>query len=246
LYGDVEVVHGIDIAVNAGEVVVLLGSNGAGKTTTLLSLVGAVKRTGTVEILGDTRRQRLDSLAKRGVAFLPEERGVIRSLTVAENLRLADVIEQDAYGVSPELEALRNRRAGLLSGGEQQILALTRAVAKRPRVLLADELSFGLAPLVVSRMLALSRAAADAGAAVLLVEQYAHRAMAHSERAYVLSRGRVVLEGPCESLRRDLGAIERAYLGGGPGSEPGPAAKPGSVPGPPGKESGVPAGHDSA
>lgn len=214
-YGEVEVLHGIDLHVDAGEVVVLLGSNGAGKSTTLLALAGAVKRKGTIEILGTTRQSRLCRLARRGVAFLPEERGVIRTLSVAENLRLAGVREQSAYEISPELEAIRDRQAGLLSGGEQQILALTRTVAMRPKVLMADELSLGLAPLIVRRMLDLARKAADDGAAVILVEQYAHQALANSERAYILARGKVALEGPSDELQRDITAIEQAYLGGG-------------------------------
>jgi ABC-type branched-subunit amino acid transport system ATPase component len=219
-YGEMEVVHGIDLRVDAGEVVVILGANGAGKTSTLLALAGAINSTGNVELLGSPARGAVHQRARGGVAFLPEDRGVVRALTVEDNLRLARVPPAVAFHISPELEPLRDRAAGQLSGGEQQILALTRAIATKPKLLLADELSFGLAPIVVSRMLALVRSAAENGAAVLVVDQYARRALEIADRAYVLQRGEVAVAGDPDLLSVDIEAIERSYLGDRPASLP--------------------------
>jgi branched-chain amino acid transport system ATP-binding protein len=144
----------------------------------------------------------------------------VRALTVEDNLRLARVPPAVAFDISPELEPLRDRAAGQLSGGEQQILALTRAIATKPKLLLADELSFGLAPIVVSRMLALVRSAAENGAAVLVVDQYARRALEIADRAYVLQRGEVAVAGDPDLLSVDIEAIERSYLGDRPASLP--------------------------
>jgi len=212
-YGPIDVVRGIDLQVDGGEVVVILGANGAGKTTTLAALAGVIPAEGDIEILGRRDKASLDVLTRRGLRYLPDERGIVRGLTVADNLRLARVDPAVAYRISPALEGLAGRRAGDLSGGEQQILALTRAIASRPKLLIADELSFGLAPIVVTRMLALARAAAETGVGVLLVEQYASRALAVADRAYVLQRGRVVIEGDAAELRRDIAALEESYLG---------------------------------
>nr|WP_237556162.1 ATP-binding cassette domain-containing protein [Streptomyces sp. SID5914] len=212
-YGKIDVLHGIDLHVDAGEVVALLGANGAGKTTTLRAFAGLLPSRGRLEVLGHDDRAPLHVQTRRGMRYLPDDRGIVRALSVADNLRLAGVDRDDAYELGPELEALAGRRAGHLSGGEQQILALTRAIASAPALLMADELSFGLAPVVVSRMLRLARLAAERGAAVLLVEQYASQALAVADRAYVLQRGRVALQGPAADLAGDLDAIERSYLG---------------------------------
>jgi branched-chain amino acid transport system ATP-binding protein len=213
-YGGVEVLRGVDLSVDAGEVVVLLGANGAGKTTTLLALAGAIKSAGDVEMFSHEASGPLHQRARDGLAFLPEERGIVRALTVAQNLSLAGVDVRRCYDLSPELEPLADRPAGQLSGGEQQILALTRAVASDPKLLLADELSLGLAPLVVSRMLGLARFVADQGAAVLLVEQFARQALKAADRGYVMRRGEIVLSGTASELLADIDTVERLYLGG--------------------------------
>ena len=213
-YGQLDVVKGIDLELRAGEVVALLGANGAGKTTTLLALSGALASTGQLTVMGSNETESLHRRVRRGMQFLPEERGVIRTLSVRDNLRLGGASIDRALELSPTLERLLDRVAGSLSGGEQQILALTRALALKPKLLLADELSFGLAPIVVSRMLQLARTAADAGAAVLIVEQYAVQALACADRAVVMRQGEVVLEGPADELAADLDAIEESYVRG--------------------------------
>lgn len=212
-YGGQQVVHGVDFHVEPGELVAVLGPNGAGKTTTLLALAGAIKSSGQIEMFGAPVAGRLVKRAERGLVFLPESRAIIRRLTVTENLRLSGADADAVRAISPELEPLMDRKVGLLSGGEQQILSLTQAIAIEPKILMADELSFGLAPLVVHRMLALAREAADRGAAVLLVEQYAHQVLAVADRGYVMQRGIIVTEGSAAELLSRIGDIEAAYLG---------------------------------
>jgi branched-chain amino acid transport system ATP-binding protein len=152
---------------------------------------------------------------RAGVSFLTEERSVIMGLSARDNLRLADVDPAVAVELFPELEALMKRPAGLLSGGEQQMLSLARALGRDPQVLLADELSLGLAPMVVERLLtSVRRAADDQGVAVLLVEQHVRQALRYADRICVLERGRVVLSGPVEEVRDQVGQIEAAYLSG--------------------------------
>jgi branched-chain amino acid transport system ATP-binding protein len=225
-YGPIEVIRGIDLHVDAGEVVVMLGANGAGKTTTLAALAGVIPCRGEVEVLEHRDNAPLDVRSRRGLCYLPDERGIVRALTVTENLRLARIEPAEAYRISPILQGLAKRRAGDLSGGEQQILALTRAIASRPKLLIADELSFGLAPIMVNTMLRLARNAAEEGAGVLLVEQYASRALAIADRAYVLQRGRIVVEGPADELIKDVAKLEESYLGSatpvGPDNQPKP------------------------
>lgn len=212
-YAKVDVIRGIDLRVEPGEVVAILGANGAGKTTTLAALAGVIPSRGTVEILGHDDKAALHVRSRRGMSYLPDDRGIVRELTVRDNLRLARVAPEDAFEISPELKALMRRRAGDLSGGEQQILALTRAIATGPKLLIADELSFGLAPIIVDKMLTLARTAAERGAGVLMVEQYAGQALAVADRAYVLRRGSIALEGTAEDLGNDLEALEQSYLG---------------------------------
>jgi len=212
-YGRTEILHGLHLRVCEGEIVAVLGPNGAGKTTTLLAVAGVIDSTGTVEMFGRPAVGGVHERTKSGLAFLPDQRGVIRALTVLQNLRLAGVSPDDAYSVSPELKALKDRKAGDLSGGEQQILALTRAVVSRPKLVLVDEISFGLAPIVVTRMFRLLRTVADQGVAVLLVEQFAHLALELADRAYVLQRGTVALEGRAADLLADIESVEKSYLG---------------------------------
>jgi len=228
-YGDVAVVHDLDLDVRPGEVVALLGPNGAGKTTTLLTMAGELPPLdGEVEWDGSARRRQLQVRARGGFGFVPEGRSVFMSLTVAENLRLGRGDRRRALELFPELDPLLGRRAGVCSGGEQQILALARALAAEPRVLLVDELSLGLAPMVVERLLRAVRAAADRGVGVLLVEQHARAALAIADRVCVLRRGRIALSTTAAELAGDLSRVEAAYLSGredagGGGSVAGPA-----------------------
>ena len=192
----------------AGEVVALLGANGAGKTTTLLAVTGLADRlSGSVEVDGVAFR-RVRRLVRAGVAHVPEGRALFPSLTTRETLRLAAPRRRaagaldEATGWFPPLGRVLDRPAGLLSGGEQQMLALARALVTRPRVLLIDEMSLGLAPLVVEALLPVIRAAADEhGTAVLLVEQHAPAALAVADRAVVMRGGRIVASGPATTMR---------------------------------------------
>jgi branched-chain amino acid transport system ATP-binding protein len=214
-YGGTPAVHGIDLVVTAGEIVTLLGANGAGKTTTLLAIAGELPAMrGCVAVLGQRRRRSLDQLARRGLGFLPEGRSVVQQLTGRENLELGRGGVDEALAYFPELESHLGKKAGLLSGGQQQMLSLGRILAGRPRVVLADELSLGLAPLVVSRLLGALRTAADAGVAVLLVEQHIRHALQVADRGCVLRRGRIVLEGSADELLASTGTITEHYLAG--------------------------------
>lgn len=214
-YGDLAAVHEIDLAVYPGEVVALLGPNGAGKTTTLLTLAGELPPLGgRVHWLGSDRLAPLHRRVRDGLAFVPEERSVIKRLTTSDNLRLGKRDVEAALRLFPELADRAGLRAGLLSGGEQQMLALGRALASNPRVLLADELSLGLAPKLVTRLLSAVRAAADRGVAVLMVEQHASQALEIADRVYVLRRGRIEIEGTAAEVRGRLVEVEQAYLTG--------------------------------
>jgi sulfate-transporting ATPase len=214
-YGDLAAVRDLDLTVAPGEIMALLGPNGAGKTTTLLTLAGELSPLrGDVRVLGSPAGVPLQRLARRGLGFVPEERAVIASLTAGANLKLRRGDMRAALDLFPELEPLLRRRAGLLSGGEQQMLTLARALASNPKLLLVDELSLGLAPLVVRRLLQAVRAAADRGVGVLLVEQHAADALDIADRIVVLRHGVVVLTGSTDELRDDLGGLESAYLTG--------------------------------
>ncbi len=222
-YGSLAAVRELDLEIGEGEVVALLGPNGAGKTTTIMTLAGVMQPLdGHVELFGEQTKAPLHRRAKQGLALVPEDRSVFMGLTANANLRLGRGESADALALFPELEPLLRRKAGLLSGGEQQILTLARALASRPRLLLADELSLGLAPLVVTRLMRAVRAAADHGVGVLLVEQHARQALEIADRAYVMRRGRVELEGRSEDLKSQLAEIEQSYLAGGKSEEPSP------------------------
>jgi branched-chain amino acid transport system ATP-binding protein len=205
------IVRGLDLEVHRGEIVALLGPNGAGKTTTLLTLAGELELlSGEVLFRGTRTSAPLYRRARNGLSFVTEERSIFPQLTVAENLRVGHTPPRDAFEIFPELEPLLRRRAGLLSGGEQQMLTLARALARKPVLLLADELSLGLAPLVVGRLLAAVREAADRhGVGVLLVEQHVKQALRLADRVLVMRGGEVVLRGTASEVE---GRLEEAYL----------------------------------
>ncbi len=219
-YDAAAVVRELDLYVNPGEVVAMLGPNGAGKTTTLRAISGLLRpMNGVIRIDGiDIASKPPAARARDGIAHVPEGRGVFFGLTVAEHFRLGHRGEQldvdAAYDHFPALAAIKDRRAGLLSGGEQQMLTLGRALARRPRLLLLDELSLGLAPVIVERLLpVVSTYAEESGCAVLLVEQHIHIALAVADRAYVLSHGEVIIHESAEKLRGDHQLILSGYLG---------------------------------
>jgi branched-chain amino acid transport system ATP-binding protein len=220
-YGAIEVLHGVDLAVPAGSVTALLGPNGAGKTTTLRTLAGLHPSTGGEIVLAGRRvtGARPDDLSRAGMCLVPEGRGVFPNLTVRENLRVAThagrtlaEVEADAYDRFPRLAERRDQLAGTLSGGEQQMLSLARAVASRPGVLLLDELSMGLAPLVVASLYQEVARIATEGVAILVVEQFARVALEVADRATVLVGGRVVASGTPAELE---GSLTELYLGSG-------------------------------
>jgi branched-chain amino acid transport system ATP-binding protein len=221
-YGPVRALHGVSLRVDEGEMVSVLGANGAGKTTTLRAISGTVRRSGEIRFAGEALRRRApEAIARLGIAHVPEGRGTFSELTVWENLRLGAYArrgstDEDAdrvFGFFPRLAERRRQQAGTLSGGEQQMLALGRAIMARPRLLLLDEPSLGLAPLVVREIFgALRRMNEDEGLTVLVVEQNANLALDASARAYVLEAGRVAVEGSADELRRDE-SVRRSYLG---------------------------------
>lgn len=219
-YNGVSVVRGLNLHVNAGEVVALLGPNGAGKTTTLLTASGLVPIiSGEIKVFGKSVQGRRPHLiAREGLAHVPEGRALFYQLTVGENLRLgaakgaADVKQALAY--FPILAEIMDRRAGLLSGGEQQMLAMARALTVKPKLLMVDEMSLGLAPIIVERLLPILRKIADeTGAGVLLVEQHVNMALQVADRAYILSHGELVTEGDAKELASNRSLLEASYLG---------------------------------
>ncbi|HLS99359.1 MAG: ATP-binding cassette domain-containing protein [Porticoccaceae bacterium] len=214
------VVHDLDLRVAAGEIVCLFGPNGAGKTTSLLTLAGELPPIkGSTWLLGKECRAPLHERVRAGLSFITDERSLIFGLSTRDNLRLRGGSVADAVALFPELEPHLSRQAALLSGGQQQMVAMARSLAARPRVLIADELSMGLAPQIVARLLASLRRAADRGVAVLLVEQHLSQALAICDRAYILNHGRVVMAGSAQELKGQSAAIEAAYLFGPRASE---------------------------
>jgi branched-chain amino acid transport system ATP-binding protein len=223
-YAQAEVLHGIDFAVHEGGITTILGANGAGKTTTLRAVSGMVRTQG--EISFDARRidgRKTEEIARSGIAHVPDGRGTFLELTTEENLKLgahcrrdrADV-ERDlalVYGYFPRLKERLKQQAGTLSGGEQQMLAISRALMLRPRLLLLDEPSFGLAPLVVREIFRIMRMInRQQKVSMLLVEQNATLALDLADHAYLLEAGRVVMSGAAEEIRKDT-AVRRSYLG---------------------------------
>jgi branched-chain amino acid transport system ATP-binding protein len=220
-YGPVKALHGVSLHVDEGELVAVLGANGAGKTTTLRAVSGTVRRDGEVAFEGRKLPRRPDATARAGIAHVPEGRGTFTELSVWDNLRLGAYtrrgnLKEDALRVFtyfPRLEDRRDQQAGTLSGGEQQMLALGRAMMARPKLLLLDEPSLGLAPLVVKRIFeVLARVKERDGMSVLVVEQNANLALAYATRAYVLEVGRVVVTGTSGELRANE-SVRKSYLG---------------------------------
>jgi branched-chain amino acid transport system ATP-binding protein len=215
-YDGVPVVRSVSLEVRAGEVVALLGANGAGKTTTLRAVSGTVRPLdGDILFASQsTAGVAPERLTRRGLAHVPEGRGIFFGLTVAEHYRLHGVRAQSCEELFPALAELHGRRAGLLSGGEQQMLAMSCAMARRPRMLLVDELSLGLAPVIVEALLpTVRRYARENGAGVLLVEQHVQLALEVVDRAYVLAHGEIVLHRPAVELRDDMDLLRESYLG---------------------------------
>ena len=219
-YNGVTAVSRLSLKVEQGEVVTLLGPNGSGKTTTLLALMGLIPLIkGSVTALGEpVRAQRADQLARRGVRFIPDDRGIFFGLSVRDHLRLTrrrPNREREAFLFKrfPALERLQARQVGLLSGGEQQMLAIAAALLSEPKILLIDEMSLGLAPLIVMEILpAIREMAIREGIAIVLVEQHVDLALAISDRTVVLNRGSVVLEGNAADLLKQRGLLEAAYF----------------------------------
>jgi len=222
-YGETKVLHGLDFAVRQGGVTALLGANGAGKTTTLRALCGMVRTQGEIALAG----KRIDGMAtedivRLGVAHVPDGRGTFMELTVEENMRLgaytrpareATADFDRMFGYFPRLKERYRQQAGTLSGGEQQMLAIARALLLRPRLLLLDEPSFGLAPLIVREIFGIMRRIRDEeGVSILLVEQNATLALEFAEDAYLLETGRIVIAGKAAEISKDEG-IRRSYLG---------------------------------
>jgi branched-chain amino acid transport system ATP-binding protein len=223
-YGPTRVLHGVDFEVAAGGITTILGANGAGKTTTLRAVCGMVRASGEV-VLDGARIDGLptETVVRRGVAHVPDGRGTFLQLTVEENLRLGAYTRRDrqaigpdferVYGYFPRLKERHRQQAGTLSGGEQQMLAVSRALMLRPRLLLLDEPSFGLAPLVVQHLFEIFRTInAQDGIGMLLVEQNAAMALKLAQHAYLLETGRVVMSGAAEAIRNDE-TVRRSYLG---------------------------------
>jgi branched-chain amino acid transport system ATP-binding protein len=223
-YGPIRALHGVTLAVDEGEIVALLGANGAGKTTTLRAVSGTVRKSG--EIVFDGRpigRRAPEVVVRSGIAHVPEGRGLFAELSVWENLRMGAYVRGERktlpnetariFGYFPWLERRRNQQAGTLSGGEQQMLALARALVGRPRLLMLDEPSLGLAPTIVRELFRIVRELNEKdGLTVLVVEQNANIALEAATRAYVLEVGKVAISGQSDELRRHEG-IRKSYLG---------------------------------
>ncbi len=215
-YGGIPVVRELDLEIRPGEVVALLGPNGAGKSTTVLTLAGELPSiSGEILANGSPATEPLHKRARAGLGYVGEERSVFMQMTVAENLKVARANVKRAYEIFPELEPLAGRRTGLLSGGEQQMLALARVLARPLSVLLADELSLGLAPLVVDRLLDVVRTFAhENGVGVLIVEQHVEKALAVADYVYVMRRGELTMQGTAEEIGTRVEELQASYISG--------------------------------
>lgn len=221
-YGHVEAIHGIDMQVEKGSITAIIGSNGAGKTTILNAISGMVKRTGVIEFDGNQLSEKSNLVVRTGIAQVPEGRKVFAGLTVEENLRIGaysnnnskeiHALIQEQYKLFPRLKERKNQDAGTLSGGEQQMLVICRALMAKPRLLLLDEPSLGLAPIVVKDVFANICAVRDQGITVILVEQNAKKSLSICDYGYVIENGNIVCQGTGASLL-DNPDIAKAYLG---------------------------------
>jgi branched-chain amino acid transport system ATP-binding protein len=220
-YGGVQALDGVSLSVDEGQIISVLGANGAGKTTTLRAISGTVKRNGTLTFAGESLPRSPEAVARVGIAHVPEGRGTFSELTVWENLRLGAYVRKGSFREDyeellkhfPWLEERRDQQAGTLSGGEQQMLALGRAFVGRPRLILVDEPSLGLAPQVVRRLFdVLSAWVQEHKSAAIVVEQNANVALSHSQHGYVLEVGRIAVSGSADELR-DNESVRRSYLG---------------------------------
>jgi branched-chain amino acid transport system ATP-binding protein len=222
-YGGIQAVKGVDFEVHAGELVCLIGSNGAGKTSTMKAITGSLPCSGDIQYQGRSiRGQGAWDLVRQGLAMVPEGRGVFTRMSVLENLRMGAYVRDDKPGIAadldemfalfPRLKERRHQLAGTLSGGEQQMLAMGRALMSRPQLLLLDEPSMGLSPLMVDKIFEVVRDVAAKGVTVLLVEQNASRALAICHRGYVMESGLITLSGDANTLLHDP-AVRAAYLG---------------------------------
>jgi branched-chain amino acid transport system ATP-binding protein len=220
-YGEIRALHGVTLSVDEGDFVAILGANGAGKTTTLRAISGTVKTSGDVIFDGNRLFRRTpESMARRGVAHVPEGRGTFTTLSVLDNLRLGAWVQRGTsqrdlvrvFEFFPNLYERRDQQAGTLSGGEQQMLAIGRAMMAKPRLLLLDEPSLGLAPLVVREIFRVLRDMNEGGTTIVVVEQNAALALAAAKHAFVLETGRVVLGGEAAAMRADE-SVRRSYLG---------------------------------
>jgi branched-chain amino acid transport system ATP-binding protein len=220
-YGEIRALHGVSLSIDEGDFVAILGANGAGKTTTLRAISGAVKTSGEVLLDGQkVFRRTPESMARQGVAHVPEGRGTFSTFSVLDNLRLGAWVQRGfsdrdlahVFEFFPRLYERRDQQAGTLSGGEQQMLALARAMMAKPRVLLLDEPSVGRAPLVVREIFKTLRRMNESGTTIVVVEQNATIALTSARTAHVLETGRVVLSGLAKDLQRDE-SVRRSYLG---------------------------------
>jgi len=220
-YGEIQALHGVSLSVAEGDFVAVLGANGAGKTTTLRAVSGLVKTSGDVLFDGDKIFRRTpEAMARRGVAHVPEGRGTFGTMSVLDNLRLGAWVHRGTsrrdlarvFEFFPQLYERRDQQAGTLSGGEQQMLALGRAMMAKPRLLLLDEPSLGLAPMIVTEIFDVLRQLNESGTTVVVVEQNASIALAHAQHAFVLETGRVVLSGEAKDLKQNE-SVRRSYLG---------------------------------
>ncbi len=223
-YGAFKVLHGLDFDIAEGSVTTLLGANGAGKTSTLRALCGMIRRSGTVEFEGNSiTRMKTEDIVRLGIAHVPEGRGTFTSMTVEENLqlgamtrRMGDGVASDVdriFGFFPRLKERSGQQAGTLSGGEQQMLAIGRALMLRPKLMLLDEPSFGLAPLIVEELFAiLADIRQNMGVSMLLVEQNASLALELADQAYLLETGTIALSGTAAEIRDDE-SVRASYLG---------------------------------